>query len=176
MNKQALALILACIRAVVSGNSDTWSPISSDVTSNSVMEKGIHSKVKAAVAQWKKKNPVGGCLTLTTRSPCQFPFTFNKRMYSSCTTAGHPIGRPWCFTQEEEGEWDFCDVGCPVEVGCPNGWNKLQSGCYQDLNVSGGVDYEAADAVCAQYGARLVSSSSLEERQDLLEFYRNKRR
>ena len=85
---------------MVSGTSDTWSPISSsDMTSNSVMEKGIHSKVKAAVAQWKKKNPVEGCLTLTTRSSCQFPFTFNKRMYSSCTTAGHPIGRPWCFTQ-----------------------------------------------------------------------------
>ena len=41
--------------------------------------------------------------------------------------------------------------------------------------MSGGVDYEAAEAVCAQYGARLVSSSSLEERQDLLEYYRNKR-
>ena len=33
--------------------------------------------------------------------------------------------------QEEEAEWDFCDVGCPVEAGCPNGWKELQSGCYQ---------------------------------------------
>ena len=41
--------------------------------------------------------------------------------------------------------------------------------------MSGGVESEAAEAVCAQCGARLVSSSSLEERQDLLEFYRNKR-
>ena len=39
----------------------------------------------------------------------------------------------------------------------------------QDLLVSGGVDIEAAEAVCAQCGARLVSSFSLEERQDLLE-------
>merc|ERR550532_266 len=73
----------------------------------------------------------GKCLTLTTRSPCQFPFTFNQTMYNSCTTAGHPIGRAWCYTQEEEAEWDFCDVGCPVEAGCPNGWKELQSGCYQ---------------------------------------------
>ena len=41
--------------------------------------------------------------------------------------------------------------------------------------MSGGVESEAAEAVCAQCGARLVSSSSLEERQDLLEFFRNKR-
>ena len=39
----------------------------------------------------------------------------------------------------------------------------------QDLSVFDGVDIEAAEAVCAQYGARLVSSSSLEEMQDLLE-------
>ena len=39
----------------------------------------------------------------------------------------------------------------------------------QDLSVFDGVDIEAAEAVCAQYGARLVSSSSLEEIQDLLE-------
>ena len=45
----------------------------------------------------------------------------------------------------------------------------------QDILVSGGVESEAAEAVCAQCGARLVSSSSLEQRQDLLEFHRNKR-
>ena len=39
----------------------------------------------------------------------------------------------------------------------------------QDLSAFDGVDIEAAVAVCAQYGARLVSSSSLEEMQDLLE-------
>ena len=45
----------------------------------------------------------------------------------------------------------------------------------QDLIVSGGVESEAAEAVCALCGARLVSSSSLKERQDLLEFFSNKR-
>ena len=39
----------------------------------------------------------------------------------------------------------------------------------QDLSVFDGVYIEAAEAVCSQYGARLVSSSSLEEMQDLLE-------
>ena len=36
----------------------------------------------------------------------------------------------------------------------------------QDLSVFDGVDIEAAEAVCAQYVARLFSSSSLEEMQD----------
>ena len=42
--------------------------------------------------------------------------------------------------------------------------------------MSGGVDVEAAEDICAQYGARLVSSSSLEERQDLVELYRERGR
>ena len=33
--------------------------------------------------------------------------------------------------QEEEVDWDSHDVGCPVEAGCHNGWNELQSGFYQ---------------------------------------------
>ena len=46
----------------------------------------------------------------------------------------------------------------------------------QDLSVSGGVDVEAAEDICAQYGARLVSASSLEERKDLVELYRERGR
>ena len=43
----------------------------------------------------------------------------------------------------------------------------------QNLIVFGREESEAAEAVSAECGARLVSSSSLEERQDLLEIYRN---
>ena len=46
----------------------------------------------------------------------------------------------------------------------------------QDLSVSGGVESEDAEAICAQYGARLVSSSSLADSEDLLELYRARRR
>ena len=42
--------------------------------------------------------------------------------------------------------------------------------------MSGGVDVEAAEDICAQYGARLVSTSSLEERKDLVELYRERGR
>ena len=46
----------------------------------------------------------------------------------------------------------------------------------QDLSVSSGVESSAAGDICAQYGARLVSSSSLAERQDLLDLVRERQR
>ena len=41
----------------------------------------------------------GSCVTVSQRR-CSFPFTFNNTEYSACTGAGHPIGRPWCYTAE----------------------------------------------------------------------------
>ena len=56
---------------------------------------------------------------------------------------------------------------------CPPGWADLGSGCYQVLRVGGGVDREGAEAICGQYGARLVSRDSLATSPDLLEYYRD---
>ena len=39
------------------------------------------------------------CVTVSQQR-CRFPFTFNNTEYSACTGAGHPIGRPWCYTVE----------------------------------------------------------------------------
>ena len=39
------------------------------------------------------------CVTVSQQR-CRFPFTFNNTEYSACTGAGHPIGRPWCYTAE----------------------------------------------------------------------------
>ena len=41
----------------------------------------------------------GSCVTVSQQR-CSFPFTFNNTEYSACTGAGHPIGRPWCYTAQ----------------------------------------------------------------------------
>ena len=46
----------------------------------------------------------------------------------------------------------------------------------KELEVSGGVTLETAQAVCAQYGAGLVTASSLDQRTDLLDQVREERR
>ena len=46
----------------------------------------------------------------------------------------------------------------------------------QDLSVSEGADRETAVRVCGQYGARLLSTSELQERPDLLDHFREERR
>ena len=61
--------------------------------------------------------------------------------------------------QEEEGEWDFCDVGCPVEAGCPNGWNKLQSGCYQ-VNHQWSLIIKLSLTVCVQWVVLCVTTNT----------------
>merc|ERR1712064_160772 len=114
------------------------------------------------------------CRTLRSRKKCRFPFSYNNIEYNSCTGVGHPIGRPWCKTitmtdnttnvtdsfdviiPGVDSDWDYCEEGCPVSEECPQGWTNLSSGCYQILDVLGGVDKETAENICRQYGANLV--------------------
>ena len=56
---------------------------------------------------------------------------------------------------------------------CPPGWADLGSGCYQVLRVEAGVTRLGAEAICSQYGARLVTRASLASSLDLLEYYRD---
>ena len=39
---------------------------------------------------------LGGTYT-STREQCRFPFTFNGRTYTSCTTAAHSGNWYWCW-------------------------------------------------------------------------------
>ena len=79
-----------------------------------------------------------------------------------------------CLQEDDGGQaWRYCGEDCPVTSECPPGWADLGSGCYQVLRVASGVDKEAAEAICRQSGARLVSRSSLGRSLDLLEYYRD---
>ena len=40
--------------------------------------------------------------------PCKFPFTFEGKTYSACTTVKNTV--PWCQTKKSWGE---CVKGCP---------------------------------------------------------------
>ncbi len=46
--------------------------------------------------------------TISNGDPCKFPFTFEGKTYSACTTVKNTV--PWCQTKKSWGE---CVPGCP---------------------------------------------------------------
>ncbi len=62
----------------------------------------------------------GQCVTVggpKTNQPCQFPFVFQSRSYTSCTTVSDPDGRFWCSTLTRsgthvQGNWGYCPNDC----------------------------------------------------------------
>lgn len=56
--------------------------------------------------------------------PCSFPFTFNSRTYTGCTTDGDPDGRAWCSTltrngRHVQGNWGYCPSRCSGQPSRP---------------------------------------------------------
>merc|ERR1712098_955906 len=71
----------------------------------------------------------GQCMTVSgavPNAPCVFPFTYNKKKYYTCTTAGG-FSKPWCSTQTRfgkhiTGQWGDCDTNtCPSESSSSGG-------------------------------------------------------
>ena len=68
------------------------------------------------------------CVTLPTPNgvsgkACRFPFTYQGRSYSECTTAGG-FSQAWCATavniygsHHATGQWGYCDSSCPGSSG-----------------------------------------------------------
>ena len=50
---------------------------------------------------------------------CVFPFSFQGKVYRSCTKDHSENGQPWCATQVDDrgivinGKWGDCKLGCP---------------------------------------------------------------
>ena len=114
-----------------------------------------------------------------SRVPCVFPFSYSGKTHTSCTTEGHPEQMPWCSTKVDAqgvhvkggGNWGLCGKGCPHEKGCPDGWQRLRTGCYRFETSKNNVDMETAQDICEDYGGYLVEIDSEEESNELQKFY-----
>ncbi|XP_056150451.1 protein sel-1 homolog 1 isoform X2 [Lampris incognitus] len=60
-----------------------------------------------------KEVPVVNGGTAANGEPCLFPFLFQGKEYSDCTTDGRRDGRLWCATSydyDQERKWGFCET------------------------------------------------------------------
>jgi len=54
---------------------------------------------------------------------CQFPFSYEGKRYTRCTTENDPDGRLWCSTKvdkngnhvQNEGQWGYCSDQCKLQ-------------------------------------------------------------
>uniref|UniRef100_A0A803T0P1 Fibronectin type-II domain-containing protein n=1 Tax=Anolis carolinensis TaxID=28377 RepID=A0A803T0P1_ANOCA len=52
-------------------------------------------------------------LDANPKGPCVFPFTFNNKSYSSCTTDGISNKKPWCSltnNYDADFQWTYCET------------------------------------------------------------------
>ena len=63
-------------------------------------------------------------------------------------------------------------MGCPLEPGCPAGWVRLSTGCYQFLEVDGGVGVDKAEYICKQFGAHLIDINDVEEKWRVFKYFK----
>ncbi|XP_037549025.1 secretory phospholipase A2 receptor [Nematolebias whitei] len=96
--------------------------------------------------------------------PCVFPFNYNNKWYSECTTEGREDHLHWCSTTDRyDGaeRWGFC----PVEAsGCDHFWKSNQElqACYQ-FNLYTILTWTQAQSTCQAQGGNLLSVTGLAE-------------
>ncbi|XP_054627640.1 secretory phospholipase A2 receptor isoform X2 [Dunckerocampus dactyliophorus] len=96
--------------------------------------------------------------------PCAFPFKYNNKWYSECTTEGREDHLPWCSTTtryDEAEKWGFCPVH---DYGCQHFWEshiELHA-CYQ-FNMYTILTWSQALLTCQAQGGNLLSITSLAE-------------
>ncbi|XP_054849700.1 fibronectin-like [Eublepharis macularius] len=72
---------------------------------------------------------------------CMFPFVYNGKFYSSCTSHGTSSGKLWCSltsNYDEDFKWDYCDSSVPRPCVFPFIYNgKSYSKCTKDGSERG---------------------------------------
>ncbi|KAM7405944.1 hypothetical protein PAMP_000354 [Pampus punctatissimus] len=96
--------------------------------------------------------------------PCAFPFKYNNKWYSECTTEGREDHLPWCATTtryDDTERWGFCPV---QDFSCDRFWESNQElrACYQ-FNLYTILTWSQALLTCQAQGGNLLSITSLAE-------------
>uniref|UniRef100_A0A8C4H179 Phospholipase A2 receptor 1 n=1 Tax=Dicentrarchus labrax TaxID=13489 RepID=A0A8C4H179_DICLA len=96
--------------------------------------------------------------------PCAFPFRYNNKWYSECTTEGREDHLPWCATTtryDEAERWGFCPM---QDSSCERFWESNQElqACYQ-FNLYTILTWSQALSTCQAQGGNLLSITSLAE-------------
>ncbi|XP_077481364.1 secretory phospholipase A2 receptor isoform X2 [Stigmatopora argus] len=138
---------------------------------------------RASYHEWKRydtpregpcSNPYEDIHTLLGNArgmPCEFPFKYNNKWYSECTTEGREDHLPWCSTTsryDEAEKWGFCPVH---DFSCDHFWEfhyELRA-CYQ-FNLYTLLTWSQAMLTCQAQGGNLLSITNAAE-----EFYINER-
>ncbi|KAF1383676.1 hypothetical protein PFLUV_G00134320 [Perca fluviatilis] len=83
--------------------------------------------------------------------PCMFPFQYEDKWYSNCTTVGQKL---WCAveTKYQSERWGYCPVTSK------EGWTiHPTTGAYYQLNTQAALTWPQAEASCKQQGSSLLS-------------------
>lgn len=102
----------------------------------------------------------------TNGMPCVFPFKYNNKWYTECTTEGREDHLPWCATSthyDQDERWGFCPV---QDSTCDTFWesNAELGACYQ-FNLHTIVTWSQAHSSCQAQGGNLLSITGLSELQ-----------
>merc|ERR1711936_731331 len=99
------------------------------------------------------------CVTLPTPNgvsgkACRFPFTYQGRSYSECTTAGG-YSQAWCATainiygsHQATGQWGYCDSSCPSSSGSGSGTTTTSGSGTTTSSGSGTTSAATATGPC----------------------------
>uniref|UniRef100_A0A3B4AHB7 Phospholipase A2 receptor 1 n=1 Tax=Periophthalmus magnuspinnatus TaxID=409849 RepID=A0A3B4AHB7_9GOBI len=95
---------------------------------------------------------------------CTFPFKYNNKWYTECTTEGREDHLPWCATSthyDQDERWGFCPVD---DSTCDTYWesNAELQACYQ-FNLHTILTWSQAHSSCQAQGGNLLSIISLSE-------------
>ncbi|XP_072321542.1 secretory phospholipase A2 receptor [Eucyclogobius newberryi] len=96
--------------------------------------------------------------------PCTFPFKYNSKWFTECTTEGREDHLPWCATSthyDQDQRWGFCPVD---DLTCDTFWesNAELQACYQ-FNLHTILTWSQALSSCQAQGGNLLSITSLSE-------------